>query len=194
MSDKYYTDFSNIQTNSYSIIYADPPWAYRDKALAGNRGACCKYEVQDLDWIKNLDVNRIAKRDCVLFLWITMPQLNIVMDVISHWGFTYKTNAFTWIKLNKKTPSVFWGMGNWTRANAELCLLATRGKPERLSASVHSVIQSAIEGHSKKPEVARDKIVELCGDKRRIELFARNTSPGWDCFGNEINENYTTNI
>jgi N6-adenosine-specific RNA methylase IME4 len=79
-------------------------------------------------------------------------------------------------------------MGNWTRSNSELCLLATKGKPKRVSASVHSVIDSRIEYHSKKPNCVRDKIVELCGDLPRIELFARQKVEGWDSWGNEVEE------
>jgi len=170
----------------YKIIYADPPWNYKDKALAGNRGAFCKYNTMSLEELKNLPVNSIADDDCALFLWITMPQLPNAFDVIKSWGFTYKTCAFGWVKRNKKSPSWFWGMGNWTRANQELCLLAVKGKPKRVSASVHSVIDTPIEQHSKKPDVVRDKIVKLCGDLPRIELFARRVIDGWDAWGDEI--------
>ena len=78
-------------------------------------------------------------------------------------------------------------MGNWTRANAEICLLATKGKPQRISAGVHSIIDAPIERHSKKPDIVRERIVELCGDLPRVELFARETPEGWDVFGNEVN-------
>lgn len=169
----------------YSIILADPPWQYRDKALAGNRGAECKYKVMDLDDIKALPVSTISAKDCVLFMWVTMPKLNECFEVIESWGFKFKTNAFTWIKMNKNKPTPFMGMGSWTRANAEICLLAIKGKPKRISAAVHSVIMSPIEGHSKKPDESRDRIVKLCGNLPRIELFARQKVDGWDGWGNE---------
>lgn len=170
----------------YSIIYADPPWSYKDKALAGKRGACCKYPTQSKDWIDNLPVKKIADEDCVLFLWVTMPKLNECWDLIEKWGFTYKTVAFTWVKRNKKSSSWFWGMGGWTRANAELCLLATKGRPKRINAGVHSIVDSKIEEHSKKPDEVRDRIVSLMGDVPRIELFARQRYDGWDCWGNQV--------
>ncbi|NMA31633.1 MAG: adenine methyltransferase [Candidatus Methanofastidiosa archaeon] len=170
----------------YQIIYADPPWSYNDKALAGNRGACCKYDVMSIDDIKNLPIHKLADDNCILFMWVTMPKLNECFSVIESWGFEYKTCAFTWVKKNKKSDSWFWGMGRWTRANAELCLLATKGKPKRISAGVHSVIDTPIEGHSKKPDIVRDKILELCGDLPRVELFARQKVNGWDSWGNEI--------
>tara|TARA_R100000789_G_scaffold82190_1_gene77508 strand:- start:50 stop:583 length:534 start_codon:yes stop_codon:yes gene_type:complete len=170
----------------YNIIYADPPWSYRDKASAGKRGASHKYPTVSEKWLMELFVNDMADEDCTLFLWVTMPKLNIVFEIIKSWGFEYKTCAFTWVKKNKISDSWFMGMGNWTRSNAELCLLATKGKPKRISASVKSVIDSPIERHSKKPNCTRDKIVELCGDLPRIELFAREKVTGWDAWGNEI--------
>lgn len=79
----------------YQIIYADPPWSYEDKALAGNRGAGCKYTVQSKDWLDSLEVSRIADDNCTLFLWVTMPKLNECWNFIANWGFVYKTCAFT---------------------------------------------------------------------------------------------------
>lgn len=170
----------------YNIIYADPPWSYNDKALAGNRGACCKYPVMKKEDMENLPIKNIADTDCVLFLWVTMPKLNECFDLIKAWGFEYKTCAFTWVKRNKKSDSWFFGMGRWTRANAEICLLATKGNPKRISASVHSVIDTPIEEHSKKPIEIRNRIVELMGDLPRVELFARQKADGWDSWGNEV--------
>lgn len=177
--------------NKYGVIYADPPWSYKDKALAGNRGAECKYPVMSLEDICKLPVKELTTDDCVLFLWVTMPKLNEAFDVIKAWGFEYKTCAFTWVKQNKKSDSLFWGMGSWTRANAEICLLATKGKPKREDAGVHSVIISHIEEHSKKPTETRERIVKLLGAREsvcvpKIELFARQAVEGWDCWGNEV--------
>lgn len=106
--------------------------------------------------------------------------------MIEAWGFTYKTVAFVWVKQNRKTPSLFWGLGHWTRANVELCLLATRGSPKRKSAAVHQVIVSPVEEHSKKPDAVRERIISLLGEQPRVELFARQTTPGWDVWGNEV--------
>ena len=170
----------------YQIIYADPPWSYRDKALAGNRGAGCKYKVQSKEWIDDLPVKEIADTDCVLFLWVTPPKLNECWDLINNWGFEYKTKAFTWIKKNKKANTNFWGMGRWTRANSEDCLLCTKGKPKRINAGVHQVIESRIREHSRKPDETKERIIKLMGDLPRIELFARNKTEGWDVWGNEV--------
>lgn len=174
-----------LPKKKFKIIYADPPWSYKDKALAGNRGACCKYPVMNIEDIKNLPVKDIADDDCVLFLWVTFPKLNECFEVIKNWGFEYKTNAFTWVKKYRNGDN-FMGMGRWTRANAEVCLLATKGKPKRINAGIRQIIESVPEKHSKKPNIVRDKIVELCGDLPRIELFARNKTDKWDSWGNEV--------
>jgi len=170
----------------YQIIYADPPWVYKDKALAGNRGAGCKYKVQSKEWLNNLKVKDLADNNCILFLWVTMPKLNECFNIIKSWGFEYKTVAFTWVKRNKIANSWFWGMGRWTRANAELCLLATKGKPKRINAGVHSLIDTPLQRHSQKPNEVRKRIIDLVGDLPRIELFARERVEGWDAMGFDI--------
>ena len=101
-------------------------------------------------------------------------------------GFTYKTLGFVWVNKNKKSVGWFWGGGNWTRANAEVCLIATKGKPKRVSASVHQICDAPRTEHSRKPDEIRQRIVDLCGDLPRIELFARQYANGWDCWGNEV--------
>ena len=106
--------------------------------------------------------------------------------VMEAWGFTFKTVAFVWIKQNRKSDALFTGMGYWTRANAEICLLATRGHPKRQAKDVQQVMVSRIEEHSKKPAEARRRIERLMGDVPRIELFARQVTPGWDVWGNEV--------
>ena len=139
-----------------------------------------------IDKLCALPVETLVEKDCLLFLWATFPQLPEALRLIRAWGFTFKTVAFVWLKLNKKSPTWFYGLGYWTRGNAEICLLAKRGKPKRRSAGVHQFIISPVEEHSKKPDVTRDKIIELAGDLPRVELFARQKAPGWDVLGNEV--------
>ena len=139
-----------------------------------------------IDKLCALPVETLAAKDCLLFLWATFPMLPEALQLIRAWGFTFKTVAFVWLKLNKKSPTWFYGLGYWTRGNAEICLLAKRGKPKRRSAGVHQFIISPVEEHSKKPDVTRDKIIELAGDLPRVELFARQKTPGWDVCGNEV--------
>lgn len=173
----------------YQIIYADPPWRYDQKGVDG--AAEKHYPTMSLEDICKLPVGSISAKDSILFLWATFPQLPAALRVISAWGFKYKTVAFLWLKKNRKADSWFFGLGFWTRGNAEVCLLATRGHPKRESSKIHQFIISPIEAHSKKPDIVRDKIVELAGDVPRIELFARQTTPGWDVWGNEVTSSIT---
>lgn len=171
----------------YGAIYADPPWEYRVYAKEGKgRSAASHYPTMGLADIKALPVEEIADKDCALFLWVTFPCLKEGLEVIEAWGFTYKTVAFVWIKQNKKSDSLFWGMGYWTRCNAELCILATRGSPKRADAGVHQVVVSHVMEHSRKPEEVRERIVRLMGDVPKIELFARRKAEGFDVWGNEV--------
>lgn len=171
----------------YGIIYADPPWHYRVYSKKGaGRSAESHYPTMTIEEIQALPVSELADKDCALFMWITFPLLKESLSVLSAWGFKFKTIAFVWIKQNRKSDSLFWGMGYWTRANAEFCVLATKGKPKRMAKNVHQVIISHIEEHSKKPDEARRRIVRIMGDLPRIELFARQKSAGWDVWGNEV--------
>lgn len=172
----------------YQIIYADPPWSYKTWSGKGKekKSAENHYSCMSKKDIQELPVSQITNENCTLFLWVTFPCLEEGLELINKWGFTYKTCAFNWVKKNKKTDSWFWGLGYWTRANSEVCLLATKGKPKRVSKSVHQVIDTRIEEHSKKPFIVRNKIVELMGDIPRIELFAREKTEGWDVWGNEV--------
>ena len=106
--------------------------------------------------------------------------------MIHAWRFTYKTAAFVWVKTNTKSGTPFWGLGSWTISNAEVCLLAIKGHPKRISKSVHQVVLSPVERHSRKLDLVRERIVALMGDVPRIELFARKKVPGWDAWGNEV--------
>ena len=178
----------------YSIIYADPPWNYKVWSKKGeSRSAASHYEIMSKKDIQNLPIFKLAAENAVLFLWVTYPCLEEGLELLEHWGFKYKTCAFSWVKRNKKASSWFWGMGYWTRANNEICLLATKGNIKRISASVHQIIDTPIETHSKKPAIVRDKIVQLMGDLPRIELFAREKVEGWDVWGNEVESDINMN-
>ena len=172
----------------YQAIYADPPWDYQQCRLSGS--AKKHYPTMRIEELCALPVAEIADRDCALFLWATFPQLPEALRLIQAWGFVYKTVAFVWLKQNRKALTWFYGLGFWTRSNAEICLLATKGHPKRQSAGIHQLVISPVERHSKKPDEVREKIVELMGDVPRIELFARQQTPGWDVWGNEV-ENST---
>lgn len=174
----------------YDVIYADPPWEYM---RAGGRGtAVTHYEVMTTEDICNLPVRDICTDRAICFMWATFPKLDECLKVMEAWGFKYKTAAFVWVKRNKKSASYFWGMGCYTRANAEVCLLGvsknTRASEMVKRHDIHQIIDTAVEEHSKKPGVTRRLIVELLGaeEMNKIELFARDTASGWDCWGKEV--------
>lgn len=170
----------------YNLIYADPPWTYRDKANAGERGAGHKYPTLTVYQLMALNVGEIAARDCLLAMWWVAPLPEEALRVAKAWGFTVKTmKGFTWAKSSKYGKNCF-GMGNWTRANTEDCMFATRGSPKRVDAGVPQLVHALRGRHSEKPPEVRDRLVRLVGDVPRIELFARVSTPGWDVWGDEV--------
>lgn len=182
----------------YNIIYADPPWSY-DKKI-GQGVADDVYDTMDLDDIKSIPVKDICAEDCFLFIWVTFPMLIEGLEVISYWGFKYKTLGFSWLKTNKRQNQrqssflpidnidTFFGIGHYTKSNCEVCLIGKKGNPKIIDNTVSSVLMSPLRGHSRKPDETRDRIVKLVGDLPRIELFARKQTEGWDVFGNEVQD------
>lgn len=186
--------FGDLPRNHFGAILADPPWAF--KAWSGNslpsRTADSHYSTQSMEWISALPVETLAADDCALFLWICWPTMPDALEVIRAWGFQYKTCGFNWVKGNSLPlfPDDFrdkMGLGYWTRANSEVCLLATRGKPKRLDAGVRQVILSPLREHSRKPNCVHERIERLVAGPY-LELFARQERPSWTCWGNETSK------
>jgi N6-adenosine-specific RNA methylase IME4 len=180
------TNFS--KQRRYGVIYADPPWSFRNWSAKGTgRNAVSHYDCLDFSALAALPVSDLAADDCALFLWATDPLLPRAIELIEAWGFDYKTVAFYWVKLNsaaKHGADFFTGLGYWTRANPEQCLLATRGKPSRQAKDVKRLIVEKRREHSRKPDCVRERIERLVKGPY-LELFARETKPGWDCWGNQ---------
>ena len=165
----------------YGVIYADPPWAFRNWSTKGTgRNAISHYDCLDLAALASLPVIDLAADDCALFLWATDPLLPRALKLIEAWGFEYKTVAFYWVKLNaaaKHDADFFTGLGYWTRANPEQCLLATRGKPPRRAKNVRRLVVEKRREHSRKPDCVRERIERLVAGPY-LELFARETKQG----------------
>lgn len=185
---------AGLRRNHYKAIVADPPWSFLTRSDKGkDRSPEQHYDCMTLDEIKAMNVQDIAAKDCVLVMWIIDTHLQVALDVIEAWGFTFKTKAFTWVKTNK-TPgealdpsSYFTGMGFWTRANPEDALLATQGKPQRNEGGkgVRRLIVAPRREHSRKPDETLARVEELVPGPY-CELFSRATRPGWDHMGNEV--------
>lgn len=172
----------------YKIIYADPPWQYRARISHGTRfeqGASGYYKSMSIDEIKKLPIADLAAENCALFLWGTFPYLEKQIRLFGYWGFRYTTCGFTWVKTNIRNNKPFFGTGYYTKSNAEICLLGIKGKLKPVSNKVSQIIIAPRREHSRKPDEARLRIIELFGDLSRIELFAREKTDGWDTWGNE---------
>ena len=169
----------------YSVIYADPPWEYRESG-SGHRGtAGMPYPSMTTDEICNLPVKALADSCSILFIWATFPKLRECLKVMEAWGFSYYGLGFDWMKTEKSGKPCF-GMGYYTRQNNEVCLIGVRKERVKpVDRSVSCVIRAVRREHSRKPDEVRDAISRICGGLPKIELFARTEAPGWDCWGNE---------
>lgn len=172
----------------YSIIYADPPWR-NPKSGTKARNNERHYPSMSTKEICNLPVQEIAEEKSILFIWACFPCLPDALRVIESWGFEYYGLAFDWCKLSRSgSPKI--GCGYYTRQNNEICLIGVKRSPKSRISPVAKNISCAIlaeaREHSRKPDEVRDKIVQICGDLPRIELFARQKVDGWDAWGNEV--------
>ena len=184
-------------TRKYEIIYADPPWSYYNDSSASPDCTTVKgmrrppYSVLATAEIKKFPVEQIAADNSILFMWTTDYHLGRCIECMSAWSFTYKTVGFAWQKLNKAGNPVCF-MGAYTmKSGIELCLLGTRGKDAHSLVQKHNIrsrIESQRLDHSRKPDEVKNRIVELLGDRPRIELFARQKTDGWDVWGNELSQ------
>jgi N6-adenosine-specific RNA methylase IME4 len=178
---------TDLPRRHFRAILADPPWRFRTWSEAGrDRSPDRHYNILDVAEIKTLPVSYVAAADCALFLWATWPMINDAFDVIETWGFRYKTCGFLWTKADADLVP-FKGLGYWTRANTEPCLLATRGKPKRKHADVPQAIIEPRREHSRKPDCVHAHIKRLVRGPY-LELFARQTRAGWTSWGNETHK------
>jgi N6-adenosine-specific RNA methylase IME4 len=196
--------FAGLARGYYAAILADPAWRFRTwdqrTAIPLTRSSGCTdisavpvhYRTMSIEEICALPVGELAAPDCSLFLWATWPNLLDALRVIEAWGFEYKTCAFDWMKAHASQLELFiddieplMGMGYWTRANSEPCLLATRGHPKRLAADVRQGIIEPKREHSRKPDCVRARIERLVAGPY-LDLFSRTDRENWTCWGDEI--------
>lgn len=176
----------DLPAKHFAAIHVDPPWHFETYSPKGfGRHAVRHYDTMSVAEISALPVGQLACDNAVLFLWISWPMLLPGIQVLRDWGFNYKTCAFSWIKTNSTNDGVFQGNGYWTRANSEVCLLATVGRPKRLNADVPQAIIEPRRQHSRKPDCVLERIERLVPGPY-VDLFARNSSrPGWSYWGKE---------
>jgi N6-adenosine-specific RNA methylase IME4 len=178
--------FAALPKGHFQAILADPPWRFATWSLNGmDRAADNHYATMSTHDIVNLPVGDLAAEDCVLFLWTSWPHLKSAMYVLDRWQFTYKTCAFDWMKTTS-AGDLAMGLGYWTRANTEPCLLATRGKPRRIKADVRQAILAPRREHSRKPDIYER--IERLVPGPYLELWARQRRPGWSSWGDEVDK------
>ena len=173
--------------NKYSVIYCDPPWDYKGQKQHNGKGgkdtggAIKHYNTVTLKDLKGLNVHTICEEDCLMFMWTSSPHLDQAIDLMQAWGFKYATIAFVWDK-QKVNP------GFYTMSQCEICLVGKKGKiPQpRGARNVRQFISEMRGKHSEKPTAIRDRITEMFPTQKKIELFARNKTEGWDFWGNEV--------
>lgn len=174
------------EMKKYKIIYADPSWEYENKRTGGSltSGAQSKYPTMSLEEIKRMDIKKIAHKDSVLFLWITVPLLPNGFEVLKSWGYQYKTSLF-WRKIMSL------GMGFWFRGQVEVLLIGIKGNVKAFRSQRPNFLQTKAKKHSEKPHEIYGLIEEISNKfdlNPKIELFVRNRREGWDSWGNEPSE------
>ena len=171
-----------LPNKKYGVILADPEWRFEpySRVTGMDRAADNHYPTSTLCKIQARDVPSIAAKDCVLFLWATVPMLPHALMTMSVWGFNYKSN-FVWVKDKI-------GTGYWSRNRHELLLIGTRGNIPAPAPGLQldSVIESPRGKHSQKPQVVYEVIKKYFPNLPKIELNARGpAAPGFDAWGNE---------
>ncbi len=186
----------DLPNKKYQVIYADPPYHYESGAKyyphekKGTRYRTIDeyhYPTMKTEEIKKIPISIITDSNCALFLWCPCSHLPEALEIMTAWGFEYRTIAFIWIK-KTETGKDWKNISRWTMKSAEVCLLGIIGKPPRTDTVVFQIIRSKVIAHSKKPDETRIRIEQLCGKVPRIELFARQRHDGWDAWGNELSD------
>ncbi len=179
--------FAGLVPASYGVIMADPPWAFRLFSDKGDRKSPqAHYRCMGLDAIKALPVRDLAAPDCALLLWATWAMLPDAMATLAAWGFAYKTGE-PWAKQSSTGRGWAFGTGYIFRNASEPLLVGTRGRPPVLSRGVRGLIVAPVREHSRKPDEVYTQAERLYPGPR-VELFARQRRPGWDCWGNETDK------
>ena len=176
-----------MDQKKYQIIYADPPWDYKGqkqhtgKGGKDSGGAIKHYSCMKLPALKRLPIQQLADDDCLMFMWVTNPHLDQGVELLKAWGFQYATVAFVWDK-QRVNP------GFYTMSQCELCLVGKKGKIPRPrgARNIRQMVSSLRGKHSAKPAEVRGRIEMMFPSQDKVELFARNITPGWDCWGDEI--------
>ncbi|HEY6325022.1 MAG TPA: MT-A70 family methyltransferase [Candidatus Cybelea sp.] len=175
----------------FEIVYADPPWSYYGSPIK-DAAAGKHYSLMSQEVLAQLGVRDIMAKRAALFLWATGPRLHLALELVQRWGLHFRGVLYVWVKTNRR-GEIIRGQGvapTFTKPTTEFVLAATTmptGRPFPL----HDLAQGQVvlhqrEEHSRKPAVFRRMIEQLCGKRSCIELFARESAPGWASWGTPI--------
>ena len=182
-----------VGEKKFQTVLADPPWQFQNRTgkVAPEHRRLSRYTTMTLDEICNLPVAQIVREPAHLYLWVPNALLPEGLQVMSSWGFEYKSNI-VWHKIRKDGGSDGRGVGFYFRNVTEILLFGTRGKNARTlppGRSQVNMLQSRKREHSRKPD-EQYRLIEDCSFDTRIELFSRGVREGWDAWGNQANEQY----
>lgn len=173
----------------YDIILVDPPWPYDQARMAQHQnkdkfqavGIDDEYETMTMEEMKNLPIQRVTAKNCVLYMWATGPKMREAFELMDAWGFEYSTMAFVW---DKRIPNPGW----YSCSQIEYVLVGKKGTcPKRICTTTKQFLCETRTKHSKKPEAIQDRIENHWEDCEKLEIFARRYRTGWDCVGLELN-------
>lgn len=188
-----------LPAGPFACILADPPWSfltYSKTRTTPHRTAVDHYSTMSHEDLCALPVADVAAKDCALFMWVVDSHLDAAIDLGRAWGFEFKTIAFIWCKTTKRAKQFGFfppetvhriGMGYWTRKQAEICIMFTRGKPRRIGKGVRQIIEAPRREHSRKPDETHDRVQALVAGPY-LELFARQPRAGWTVWGNQTDK------
>ena len=168
----------------YNVLYVDPPWSYNNKKTGGSliSGSASKYPTMTQKELLTLDINKVAMEDSILFMWATTPLIDEAFLLMNTWGYAYKT-MITWEKTGRL------GMGFWFRVNTEHLLVGVRGEVKPFRCSSKNILSLPTSKHSRKPPEFRtliEKATTSIPNRSMLEMFAREVSVGWECWGTDI--------
>lgn len=194
----------------YDIVYIDPPWQFNKRSNTNTSfggGAMAHYPTMPMKDIAALDFTIFMKENALMYCWVTLAKLPECIEAIQKPNLQFVTTGFVWIKTNPVGHSEpqdginifdpsdntyrkpFYGVGNYTASNAEICLIFRKGKMVKHKEKVSQVLLTPREKHSKKPKEAYNRLETMypSSDFNKIEIFARNSSTGFDVVGNQHN-------
>src|ERR1035437_650699 len=181
----HYQTLEEIKTK-FQVVYCDPAWSYDNSQHGGAEAGVCSdaefhYDTMSINDIKAIPVKNVTDKDCLCYMWVGSPMLDVAIEVLTAWGFKYTTVAFVWDK-QQVNP------GSYTMSQVEIVIVGKKkgGKipVPRGSRNERQFLSKERTVHSEKPHDIRERITRMHPSQNKLEMFSRHTTTGWDTFGN----------